>query len=139
MFQLAPRLQLLFITQLHPHRLMASSPSAAQPSSSMEGSQQPDQPISTQHGGAADRTAVTSQPVSAEQQAPPDGTRPTEESKDMDHLTVISENMETSKYTCPLPVHEPPGTPSNTVFTVSLHYLCSPSNSNLQGRFCCLM
>ena len=107
---------------------MASSPSAAQPSSIMEASQQPDQPIGTQHDGEADRTAVTSQPVSAEQQAPPsttDDAKPAEESKDMDHLTVISENMETSKYTCPLPVHEPPGTPSNTLFSVSLHHLFS--------------
>ncbi|KAM8723973.1 uncharacterized protein AB9X84_003812 [Acanthopagrus schlegelii] len=107
---------------------MASSPSAAQPSSSMEGSQQPDQPISTQHGGAADRTAVTSQPVSAEQQAPPDGTRPTEDSKDMDHLTVISENMETSNGVGPVRVDSSP-----TVSSVSPKLYAKPGG-HTNGR-----
>ncbi|XP_073350526.1 uncharacterized protein [Pagrus major] len=85
--------------------------SAAQPSSSMEESQQPEQPIGTQHDGEADHTAVTSQPVSAEQQAPPstaDDAKQTEESKDMDHLTVISENMETSNGVGPVRVDSSP-------------------------------
>ncbi|KAM3598461.1 uncharacterized protein V6R79_018274 [Siganus canaliculatus] len=66
---------------------MAASPSAAQPPSSMEESQQPEQPISTQQGGEA----VTSQPVATEPQAPP-----TTEDKDMDHLTVMADTTETS-------------------------------------------
>lgn len=76
---------------------MASSPSttdapaAAQPISNMDKSQQP---ISTQKEGAA----VTSQPVSAEHQAPPPttDTAETEAGKDMDLLTVVTENLETS-------------------------------------------
>ncbi|XP_070837907.1 trafficking regulator of GLUT4 1 [Chaetodon trifascialis] len=79
---------------------MAASPSTAQPPSSMEESQQPHQPISTQQDGEADHAAVTSQPVSVDQQVPPPtadapGAKQTED-KDMDHLTVITDNMETS-------------------------------------------
>ncbi|XP_051244407.1 trafficking regulator of GLUT4 1 [Dicentrarchus labrax] len=79
---------------------MATSPSVAQPSSSMEESQQPDQPISTQHDGQASHAAVTSQPVSAEQQAPAPttdapGAKQTVD-RDIDHLTVISDNMESN-------------------------------------------
>lgn len=89
---------------------MATSPSAPQPSSSMEESQQPEQPISTQQDGEAHDTPVTSQPVSAEQRAPPPTTdapdaKQAEEDRNMDHLTVISDNMETSKYTRPAPAH----------------------------------
>ncbi|XP_028268199.1 trafficking regulator of GLUT4 1-like [Parambassis ranga] len=71
---------------------MATSPSAAQQSSSMAEPQQPDQPISTQPDREA---AVTSQPASAEQTLPSamDGH---EEGISMDHLTVINDNMETS-------------------------------------------
>ncbi|XP_074553036.1 uncharacterized protein LOC141809759 [Halichoeres trimaculatus] len=74
---------------------MATSPSAsapaAQPISSMDESQQP---VSTQQEGAA----VTSQPVSAEHQAPPPTTDApeTEAGKDMDLLTVVTDNLETS-------------------------------------------
>lgn len=88
---------------------MATIPSAAQESTSMEESQQPDQPVSTQGAGEADNAAITSQPASAEQQTLPtttDEAKQIEEGKAIDHLTVISENMETSKYnTCPAPVH----------------------------------
>lgn len=90
---------------------MATSPSAALPSSSME-SQQPDQPISAQQdGGEADHVAVTSQPASAEPQTlttttgAPEG-KQTEEEKAMDHLTVINENMETSKYSISMTTHQ---------------------------------
>ncbi|XP_054463173.1 proline-rich transmembrane protein 2 [Anoplopoma fimbria] len=72
---------------------------ATGPSSSMEESQQHNQPISTQHGGEADHAdhAVTSQPSgSVEQQAPPPTTEGPDATDDMDHLTVISDNMENS-------------------------------------------
>lgn len=99
---------------------MATSASVAQESSSMEESQQPDQPVSTQDAGEAEHAAVTSQPASAEQQILPttiDEPKQTEEGKAMDHLTVINENMETSKYnTCPVPVHEGSLTLSSTFF-----------------------
>ncbi|XP_034568228.1 trafficking regulator of GLUT4 1 [Notolabrus celidotus] len=72
---------------------MATSPAAAatQQFSSMEESQHP---VSTQQEGAA----VTSQPVSAEQHAlttDADGGL-TEAGRDMDLLTVVNDNMETS-------------------------------------------
>lgn len=97
----------------HLHRLMATSPSAPQPSSSMEESQQPEQPeqpISTQQDREAHDTPVTSQPVSAEQRALPPTTdapdaKQAEEDRNMDHLTVMSDIMETSKYTDPAPAH----------------------------------
>lgn len=135
-FQRAPCLQLLFNTSLYLRRLMATSPSAAQPSSSMEESQPPHQPISTQQDGEADHAVVTSQPVSSEQQAPPPTTvapdaKPTEEG--MDHLTVISDNMETSKYnTCPVPVPvtDPSWTPSNTNFLSSSSFFIFSSKSD---------
>ncbi len=85
---------------------MATSPSAAQPTSSMEESQQPDQPVSTQQCDEASHVAITSQPISAEQQALPPTTdaahaKQTEEDTDVEHLTVIDDSMETSKYhTC---------------------------------------
>ncbi|XP_068605816.1 trafficking regulator of GLUT4 1 [Brachionichthys hirsutus] len=63
----------------------------------MEESQQPGQPISMQQDGDPDQAAVTSQPVSAEQQAPPPMTDAKEtEEENMDHLTVISDTVETS-------------------------------------------
>ncbi|XP_026211394.1 trafficking regulator of GLUT4 1 [Anabas testudineus] len=94
---------------------MATSPSAAQESRSMEESQQPEQPVSTQEAGEADHTAVTSQPASAEQQALPattDEAEQVEEGKAMDHLTVISENMETSNGIGPVMVDSSPTVPS---------------------------
>lgn len=83
---------------------MDASPSAAPPSS-MEESQQP---ISSQQNEEASHSPVTCQPVGAEQQAPPTTTpdaKQGEEERNMDHLTVISDNMESSKYTRPAPVH----------------------------------
>ncbi|XP_068193848.1 trafficking regulator of GLUT4 1 [Antennarius striatus] len=76
---------------------MATDPNATQSSSNMEESQQPGQPISMQQDGEPDQAAVTSQPVSGEQQAPPPmpDAKQTEEDN-MDHLTVISDTMETS-------------------------------------------
>ncbi len=102
---------------------MTTSPSAAQPSSSMEEPQQPDQPISSQQDGAVVHVAVTSQPISAEQQAPPPTDAPqakqTEEA-DVEHLTVISDGMETSKYdNCAAPVHKPLRAPPTAAFSVS--------------------
>ncbi|CAJ1076489.1 trafficking regulator of GLUT4 1 isoform X1 [Xyrichtys novacula] len=85
---------------------MATSPTdaaAAQPSSNMEESQQP---INMQQNG----DAVTSQPVSAEQQTPsltinaPDGSQTAE----MDHLTVINDNTETSNGIGPVRVDSSP-------------------------------
>ncbi|KAF7654197.1 hypothetical protein LDENG_00072870 [Lucifuga dentata] len=74
---------------------MATSPSIAQPSNSMEETQQP---ISTQPEGETENGPVTSQPASAEQQSTADACDSTkaEDSKSMGHLTVINENMETS-------------------------------------------
>ncbi|XP_023147353.2 proline-rich transmembrane protein 2 [Amphiprion ocellaris] len=80
---------------------MATSPSAQQPSS-MEEPQQPDQPISMQPDGEAAASAVTSQPTSAEQQTPPTATdAPESKQAEMDHLTVISDAMETSNGVVP--------------------------------------
>lgn len=67
----------------------------------MEQSQLPYQPVSSQDAGEADNVTITSQPASVEQQSLPtttDEAKQIEEGKAMDHLTVISENMETSKY-----------------------------------------
>lgn len=83
---------------------MDASPSAAPPSS-MEASQQP---ISSQRDEEAGRSPVTCQPVGAEQQAPPTTTPDAEqgdEERNMDHLTVISDHMESSKYSRPAPAH----------------------------------
>uniref|UniRef100_UPI0037E7B216 trafficking regulator of GLUT4 1 n=1 Tax=Semicossyphus pulcher TaxID=241346 RepID=UPI0037E7B216 len=113
---------------------MATSPSAAaQPSSSMEESQQPHQPIGTQQGGEADQAAVTSQPVSAEQQVPPPTTdapdgNPTVEGKDMDLLTVINDNMETSNGIGPVRVDSSP-----TVSSVSPKLQAKPGG-HANGR-----
>ncbi|XP_044037468.1 trafficking regulator of GLUT4 1 [Siniperca chuatsi] len=111
---------------------MATSPSAAQPSSNMEESQQPEQPISKQQDGEVDHTAVTSQPVSAQQQAPPPTTdapdaKQTEEGKDPDHLTVISD-METSNGIGPVRVDSSP-----TVSSVSPKLHAKPGG-HINGR-----
>nr|XP_020506329.1 trafficking regulator of GLUT4 1-like [Labrus bergylta] len=92
---------------------MATSPTTAatQSSSSMEESQQPHQPISTQQDEEAHHATVTSQPVSAEQQAPtsdaPDGNQ-TGKGKDMDLLTVMDDNIETSNGVGPVRVDSSP-------------------------------
>ncbi|XP_070779129.1 trafficking regulator of GLUT4 1 [Enoplosus armatus] len=109
---------------------MATSPSAAQPSSSMEESQQPHQPISTQQEGEV--TAVTSQPVSAEQQAPPPtadapDAKQREEGKDLDHLTVMAD-METSNGIGPVRVDSSP-----TVSSVSPKLQAKPGG-HANGR-----
>ncbi|TKS91210.1 Proline-rich transmembrane protein 2 [Collichthys lucidus] len=109
---------------------MAASASAAQPSSSMEESQQPEQPISTQQDRDA---AVTSQPVSAEQQAPPPttdapGARQTEDGQNMDHLTVITDTMETSNGIGPVRVDSSP-----TVSSVSPNLHAKPGG-HANGR-----
>lgn len=75
-----------------------TSPSTTNPSSSMDESQQP---FDTQQ----EPTTIRSQPASTEQQSTSpttdmDEAKEAEEDKHMDHLTVISDNMETSKYTC---------------------------------------
>uniref|UniRef100_A0A3B4TPS9 Tumor suppressor candidate 5 homolog n=1 Tax=Seriola dumerili TaxID=41447 RepID=A0A3B4TPS9_SERDU len=63
----------------------------------MEETQQPEQPISTQpEATEADHATVTSQPASAEQEAPSSTTDAPEAKQSPEHLTVISENMETS-------------------------------------------
>lgn len=81
---------------------MATSPSTAQQPSSMEEPQQPDQPISTQPDGEAAASAVTSQPTTAEQQTQPTTTdAPESKQTEMDHLTVISDSMETSNGVVP--------------------------------------
>ncbi|XP_019124421.1 trafficking regulator of GLUT4 1 [Larimichthys crocea] len=109
---------------------MATSASAAQPSSSMEESQQPEQPISTQQDRDA---AVTSQPVSAEQQAPPPttdapGAKQTEDGQNMDHLTVITDTMETSNGIGPVRVDSSP-----TVSSVSPNLHAKPGG-HANGR-----
>ncbi|XP_040918363.1 proline-rich transmembrane protein 2 [Toxotes jaculatrix] len=84
----------------------------------MEDPQQPEQPISAQpDAGGAGHTAVTSQPASAEQEATSSATdapeaRQTEEGKAMDHLTVLSDNMDTSNGICPVMVDSSPTAPS---------------------------
>ncbi|XP_059204745.1 trafficking regulator of GLUT4 1 [Centropristis striata] len=76
--------------------------------SSMEASQQPEQPISTQQAGEADHGAVTSQPTGAEQEAPPTTTDAgANQTEEMDHLTVITDNMETSNGVGPVLVDSP--------------------------------
>nr|XP_046271078.1 trafficking regulator of GLUT4 1 [Scatophagus argus]XP_046271079.1 trafficking regulator of GLUT4 1 [Scatophagus argus] len=87
---------------------MATSSNVAQPFSNMEESQHPDQPISTQQDGEADHTTVTSQPVSAEQEAPPPTAEQPQEDKNMDHLSVISDNVETSNGLGPVMVDSSP-------------------------------
>lgn len=88
---------------------MANSPTASQPPNSMEESQQQHQ----QQDAEAQNAAVTSQPVSGEQEAPPstteapDGSQ-TGGSKDMDLLTVINDNMETSNGIGPVRVDSSP-------------------------------
>jgi len=79
---------------------MATSPSAAPQSSSMEETQQQHQPTSLQPEAEA---AVTSQPASAEQHMPTstaDASEAKQTDEVMEHLTVISECTETSEYTC---------------------------------------
>lgn len=82
---------------------MSSTPSDPQPTPAPgaveEG--QVEQPINPQPEGESDHAPVTSQPTSAEQQAPPTGTETAPDSSQSegtkDHLAVISEKMETSK------------------------------------------
>uniref|UniRef100_A0A3B4WHP3 Tumor suppressor candidate 5 homolog n=2 Tax=Seriola TaxID=8160 RepID=A0A3B4WHP3_SERLL len=108
-----PCRQLFFNTSLCLHRPMATSPSAPQPSSSMEETQQPEQPISTQpEATEADHATVTSQPASAEQEAPSSTTDAPEAKQSPEHLTVISENMETSNGIGPVMVDSSPTAPS---------------------------
>lgn len=90
-------------TQLH--LLIATSPSTTHPSSSMDESQQP---FDTQQDREAQPITIRSQPVTTEKQstssaADMDEAKEAGEDKHMDHLTVISDNMETSKYTCSTP------------------------------------
>lgn len=89
---------------------MATSPSVAQPSSSMEESQQPDQTVTMQQEREADHITVTSQPTGAEQRAPtPTSHAPdAKHTEDTDHLTVISDNMETSNGIGPVMVDTSP-------------------------------
>lgn len=61
----------------------------------MEEPQQSEQPDVRQHDGEVDQAAVTRQPTSSEQQTPPPAAEVPE--VDMDHLTVVSDNTETSK------------------------------------------
>ncbi|XP_042360518.1 proline-rich transmembrane protein 2 isoform X2 [Plectropomus leopardus] len=72
----------------------------------MEESQQPDQPVSMQQDGEA----VTSQPTSAEHQAPPLTSHAPEvkQTEDMEHLTVITENTEASNGIAPVMVDTSP-------------------------------
>ncbi|XP_039887752.1 proline-rich transmembrane protein 2 [Simochromis diagramma] len=96
---------------------MTTSPSATHQPGNMEEPQQPDQPITMQQNGEAAQTAVTSQPTSSDQQAPPSTTdapeaQQTEDGKGMDHLTVISENTETSNGIAPVIADSSPIAPS---------------------------
>lgn len=90
---------------------MATSPSVPQPSNSiMAESQQPEQPISMQQEGEANHAAITCQPTSAEQQAPPTTSHPpdAQQTEEVDHLTVISDNMEASNGIGPVMVDTSP-------------------------------
>ncbi|XP_039973762.1 trafficking regulator of GLUT4 1 [Xiphias gladius] len=113
---------------------MATSPSAAQPPCSMEETQQPDQPISTQpDAGEAGHAAVTSQPGGAEQEAPSSTTDApeavqTEEGEAIEHLTVISDDVETSNGIVPVMVDSSP-----TVSSVSPKQYSKPG-SHANGR-----
>ncbi|XP_041833464.1 trafficking regulator of GLUT4 1 [Melanotaenia boesemani] len=91
---------------------MATSPSAAPQSSSMEEPQQPDQPISMQPNGDADPSAITSQPAGVEEQTVTSTTDDPEAEKVMDHLTVISESTETSNGVAPVMAETSPTAPS---------------------------
>ncbi|XP_034046635.1 trafficking regulator of GLUT4 1 [Thalassophryne amazonica] len=96
---------------------MATNPSPVHLQNSMEAAQQPDQPISTQPDGETNHCTVTSQPVSAEQQALPQATdtpeaKQTDESKPMEHLSVINENTETSNGVAPGMANSSPTAPS---------------------------
>lgn len=73
---------------------MATSPSGA-PETCMAARQEPEEPTSSQPDGAA----AAPQPAAEEQQTSdaPEG-RPIEREKSVDHLTVISEITETSKF-----------------------------------------
>ncbi|KAM9843912.1 uncharacterized protein ACBR49_013030 [Aulostomus maculatus] len=79
----------------------------------MEVPQQPDQPVNGQTDGDADHALVTCQQATVEQQAPPPTTdAPEGKQVDMDHLTVISDNMETSNGIGPVVADSPPIVPS---------------------------
>lgn len=81
---------------------MATSPSGAPQSSSMEETHQEEQPTSKQPDKEAFPPAATPQASSEEQQTATATTeapevRQIEKEKSIDHLTVISESTETSK------------------------------------------
>ncbi|XP_069021674.1 proline-rich transmembrane protein 2 [Embiotoca jacksoni] len=96
----------------------------------MEEHQQTDQPIGTQPDGDVAHAAVTSQPTSAEQQNPPSTTDApkSEDGKSVDHLTVISDTMETSNGVGPVMVDASP-----TVASVSPKLHASPGG-HANGR-----
>lgn len=81
---------------------MATSPSVAPQTSSMEEPQQPDQPVRMQPDGEANHAVIEAPPADSEQQTPPSTMDAPEEKeaeeKGMDHLTVISECTETSEF-----------------------------------------
>ncbi|KAM4530220.1 uncharacterized protein PAE49_022832 isoform 1-T5 [Odontesthes bonariensis] len=104
---------------------MASSPSAAPQSSSME---EPQQPAGLQPEPEA---AVTSQPASAEQQAPTSTINASEAKQTdevMEHLTVISECTETSNGIAPVMAETSP-----TVSSVSPKLHAKPGG-HFNGR-----
>lgn len=70
----------------------------------MEEPQQTDQPTDTQPDGDVEHNAaVTCQPAHAQQRtSAPVAEHPESKEAVKDHLTVISDNMETSKYTVPV-------------------------------------
>ena len=81
---------------------MATGPDTAQ-SGSMEETQRPEQPISTQPDAGEDAlAAMTTQPGTTEHEAPTSTTnaleaKQAEEGEAVEHLTVISDDLETSK------------------------------------------
>lgn len=107
--------------------------STTHPSSSMDESQQP---FDTQQAEAPP-TTITSQPVHTEQQATSsaidmDEAKEAGGDKNMDHLTVISDTMETSKYTCPTPALP-------RFFSHFCNVSCCKPVLQLIRDFCCLL
>ncbi|XP_056144328.1 trafficking regulator of GLUT4 1 [Lampris incognitus] len=90
---------------------MATSPSTTQPPSGMEEAQQLNQPT-PQPNSEADPAPVMSQPANADQQTAAQTetieANHVEESNTKDHLTVISEQMETSNGLGPVSVQSSP-------------------------------
>ncbi|KAG7461501.1 proline-rich transmembrane protein 2-like [Solea senegalensis] len=82
----------------------------------MEATQQPNEPIGTQpDAGEAEHAAVTSQPTAAAHEgaiSPTPEDKQTEEGGALDHLIVISNNMETSNDLAPAAVDSSPTVPS---------------------------